>query len=520
MKLTKLFLLSLGLVLVVSPYAHAKTNSRGLPVVYDPQTKKYFIGGTSKFTLKQNDDSGLVERIEVSIDGADYQPYTDSLTFTTEGKHSLKFKAVNPVNNWSPVQFVEVFVDLTPPTTTAKFLNNATHADPQGTYVALNASLTLVSQDSLSGVASVEFSMDGKEFMAYNGPIRLTRQGLQNIYYRSKDRVGNIEPTQTMTVITDGTAPATQIKLVGAAKPAVQNGKSYVSDSVAIAFEASDDSSAVKQTWVGVDGKAPTLYIKPIYFLQDGPHQITYYSVDNVENKETPKHFTVHTISTAPQTRVTGIGKMVNTGGINYVTQDFQLKLDVQDNMVGVDRTEVKVDGDTEFRQYLQPLTFKTTGVHTVQYRSIDRAGNIEPTRLFTVDVSPAVPQTTFATAQPTVVKDGVTYSPSPNVVTFNVSNSSVGVDKTLVSINDGPFAAYQGPITLHNDRNLYKITYKSVDKLGNEETPKVVSFHMIGTSPVVDLFITNGQSNEEKVRTNYLEQPGAVAKPRAPAGQ
>ncbi len=54
----------------------------------------------------------------------------------------------------------------------------------------------------------------------------------------------------------------------------------------------------------------------------------------------------------------------------------------------------------------------------------------------------------------------------------------------------------------------MYKIRYKSVDKLGNEEAPKTVTYNMIGAIPIIDLFVSNGKSNEEQVRTHYLEQP------------
>ncbi|MEZ4752000.1 MAG: hypothetical protein R3B54_15615 [Bdellovibrionota bacterium] len=47
---------------------------------------------------------------------------------------------------------------------------------------------------------------------------------------------------------------------------------------------------------------------------------------------------------------------------------------------------------------------------------------------------------------------------------------------------------------------------YKSIDKLGNEEKNKTVTYHMIGSTPVVDLFVSDGQSHEERVRTNFFE--------------
>ncbi len=137
-------------VAVLAPaYAKAADTSKSMPLVFDPQTKKYFTGGSSKFTLKQGENSSLIERIEVSVDGHEYQPYVGAVEFATERKHVLKFRAVNPVNNWSPVQFVEVFVDMTAATTDAKLSEDKFHKDETGTYVGLNSNITLASQDNL-----------------------------------------------------------------------------------------------------------------------------------------------------------------------------------------------------------------------------------------------------------------------------------------------------------------------------------------------------------------------------------
>lgn len=504
--------LGLGLILFENQGA-AADNANNLPLVFDPQTKKYFIGGSSKFILKQNEQSGLIDRIEVSVDGGEYHPYGDAIEFKNEGKHALKFRAVNPVNGWSPVQFVEVFVDKTPPTTEAKFSDQNLYKDSNTTFLKEGSTLALVAQDNLSGVASIEYSRDNKTWAPYEKPLSFDKPGKVTLWYRSSDRVGNVEQAKQLDAFIDGTPPTSDLKLVGN-KPAFLNGRNYVSDSVAFSIEAKDDGSNVKQTWVVLDGKEEP-YIKPFYFLQEGPHTLSYYSVDNVGNKEEMKTFSLYTVSIAPHTSAAALGTVVNTGGINYSKTDFQLQLEAQDNVVGLDRIEYKVDQDSDFKTYIQPIRFNAQGMHTVAYRSVDRAGNVEPTRTYSVTVTEAPPETAIATAQPLVVRENITYSPAPNVLTFNVGSSPVGVKQTMVSINDGPFVAYQGPITLGNDHKVYKIAYKSVDKLSNEETPKTMSFHMIGTTPIVDLFIQNGAKGggEEEVRTNYLEQPGTTAK-------
>jgi len=493
-------------------------DGKGLPLVFDPQTKKYFIGGTSKFVLKQGEQSAFVDRIEISIDGGDYKPYGEAINFDHEGKHTLKFRAVSAVNNWAPVQFVEVFVDLTPPTTEAKFIEDKFYIDDKKqVYVALNSSISLVAQDNLSGVATTEYSLDGKNFTPTTQPIKFTKSGHQTVYYHSIDRVNNQEPVKMLDLIVDSVPPTSQLNLQGQAKPTTLNKKTFISDSVAFEITAADDSSAVKQIWVSVDGKSPSPYIKPLYFLQEGPHSIKYYALDHVGNKEDEKTFDFYTVSQPPRSTVKPIGKLVNTGGINYVRGDFKLALEAQDNVVGLDRLEYRLDQESTPRPYIEPIHFVTPGPHTVTYHAIDRAGNVEPSKTFTLYITESTPETTVATAQPLVVREGTAYSPAPNVLTFNVGNNQVGIQETLVSVDDAPFAPYHGPITLAADRKIHKVQYKSVDKLGNEETPKILTLNMVNTVPIVDLFISNGQSSEEKVHVDYLE--GSEAKPEADGG-
>lgn len=506
MKTLKLFF-PIVILLFASPLLAQDGVSKNLPLVFDPQTKKYFIGGHAQFTLKPGENSGLIDRIELAVDGSEYHPYNQAIEFKQEGKHTLKFRAINPVNNWSPVQYIEVFVDLTPATTEAKFTEDHYFQDGSGLYLGLNSAITLTAQDNLSGVDNVEYSWDGVHFNNYNKPIVVEKVGKQTLYYRSIDRVGNVEATKKMEFIADGNPPVSELKFSGTGKTSIINGTTYVNDGVAFSISAVDDIAKVKQTWVAIDGKSQ-IYIKPIYFLGEGPHTISYWSTDNVGNKESAKNLAVYTISTPPKTFVTPVGKTVNMGGINYANPGFQLMLSVQDNLAGTDHIEIKVDNDADFHQYVEPVAFRTSGLHNVSFRSIDRTGNVEPAKMYTVNVVQSLPETKLSMAQPLITRDGVTYSPAPNIVTLNVTDlPGVGIDRTMYSLNDEPFKPYTGPINLTTDEKVYKISYKSVDRLGNEEQVKNTVVHMMRTTPIVDLFVTDGHSSEEQVRTNYLDQ-------------
>jgi hypothetical protein len=498
--------------------------SKNASLVFDPESKKYFIAGNAKFMLRQGQDSSVIDRIEVSVDGGEYVAYKDGIALTEEGKHTIKFRAINPVNSWSPVQFVELFLDLTPPLTQTKFeegkffrKDNVGSVEKQEIFAALNSTLSFLAQDNLSGVAKIEYSWESETaFIPYSKPILIDKPGRRVLFFRSTDRVGNAEPTKQMTFVADGTGPVSELKISGGPlKPATVNGTSYLStrDSVSFAVESGDKESGVREVFVAQDDKPATRYLKPIFFLQEGPHSLTYYSEDNVGNKETPKTVTLYSVSTAPRTSATVAGKMVNKGGVNYARRDLRLKLSAEENAVGLDRIEYRIEPSPEFVIYSEPVKFDKMGENTVAYRSVDRAGNTEAARTFKVVITESAPQTTVATTQTLVVRDAITYSPSPNVVSLQVEPNGVGIEQTMVSVNDAPFSVYNGPFTITAEQKVHKISFKSVDELGNEETPKTVTYHMIGSMPVVDLFVSDGVNLQEQVRTDFFDRPGTTGK-------
>lgn len=70
-----------------------------------------------------------------------------------------------------------------------------------------DVSVTLTATDALSGIDVTEFAVDGAPFAKYTAPIAITTEGIHSLLYRSRDRAGNLESTQTLTVKIDKTAP-------------------------------------------------------------------------------------------------------------------------------------------------------------------------------------------------------------------------------------------------------------------------------------------------------------------------
>ena len=70
----------------------------------------------------------------------------------------------------------------------------------------------LEATDGLSGVTSIEVSLDGRAFTAYEGPFRL-KQGSHTLQCRAADRAGNWSDLMTGSVLTGGESARLQLNI-------------------------------------------------------------------------------------------------------------------------------------------------------------------------------------------------------------------------------------------------------------------------------------------------------------------
>jgi hypothetical protein len=125
----------------------------------------------------------------------------------------------------------------------------------------------------------------------------------------------------------DTTAPVTDIIIEGSMQGGV-----YISN-VTVSFNATDDLSGVNATYFSMDSLNFTRYDTPFNVTGDGQYTITYYSIDNAGNQETPKNTTFSIILIGPVTiNITGgIGPIVtitNIGTKDLVNIPFSIALD------------------------------------------------------------------------------------------------------------------------------------------------------------------------------------------------
>jgi hypothetical protein len=127
-------------------------------------------------------------------------------------------------------------LDSTPPATQAS-------ASPPPNAAGWNNTAVLVSleaSDDASGVARIEWNLDGSGWTEYSGPVTIQGDLVHTLQYRAVDRALNVEDARSLTVRTDETSPT--ISFDGNA------GTYGALETVSITCSASDALSGVAST--------------------------------------------------------------------------------------------------------------------------------------------------------------------------------------------------------------------------------------------------------------------------------
>ncbi|SDY89583.1 Ig-like domain (group 3) [Micromonospora pattaloongensis] len=172
--------------------------------------------GSATVTLSATDTQSGVDRIEYSLNGAAYAAYSAPVTLNQPGQYTVSYRATDKAGNTSAPQSVSVRVvappsnDTTPPTATATVSGQR---NDDGHYVG-SATVTVSASDAGSGVARVEYAVDGGPFVAYSGPVTVNSPGAHTVSYRATDRAGNTSTVGSVTFEVVASAPGTTCPVV------------------------------------------------------------------------------------------------------------------------------------------------------------------------------------------------------------------------------------------------------------------------------------------------------------------
>lgn len=471
----------------------AFANPMGKGLYFDANSSQYFINDKASFSIKSLEGDKFVDQIELSIDNKPYEKYSGKVRFEKEGFHILRFKAVDPVLNWSPVESFRIYVDMSSPKTHLSWSGD-TYQNDGKFFISPRSKLSLTAYDNLSGVSSI-FIKNGEEgkIQKYNKPRNFKNAGEYNIRVMAKDQVGNSEPWQNVSFFVDNAAPTSKAIVKGNSYQ--KDSKLYIDKGSFITLEAKDENSGLKEVQYSLNN-GPVKTYKENISVEKSITSLKYRAIDRVGNAEPWKTITVHLDAAPPKIWSKNNGQFKKLAGKYFVRPGFKVQVGIVDKESG-SKNLVVDNGDAQ-NISTKEFTFKDEGKFDFYVRGEDKVGNVSNTVFYSVFVDNKSPKSELATTRPLVEKDGVFLSSLPNKVKLSAMDEGVGVKRIEASFDKKEIFPVTAPLDLATwkiaKRKLY---YRAVDHLGNAEPWQEKFIHVRNRGPKVDLFVEAGNLPE-----------------------
>jgi len=260
--------------------------------------------GTATVTVTATDAESGVDTVEYDLDAAGFRAYTAPVAVTALGAHTLRYRATDKAGNVSAVGSLAFTVvappedeDTTPPVATGTL---AGAKDAQGNYLG-TATATLAATDDDSGVARIEYSLDGAAFTTYTNAVVVSSLGMHMLHFRATDNAGNTSAEQMLhfTVVAvpqpDTTPPTVTVAVAG-----TQDSTGAYAGAATVTVTAADTESAVAKVEYVLDNGAWTTYTAPVVVRGLGAHTLRARATDTPGNTSAEKAVSFTVVAAGP----------------------------------------------------------------------------------------------------------------------------------------------------------------------------------------------------------------------------
>lgn len=255
----------------------------------------------------------------------------------------------------------------------------------RGAGFASDVTLNLTASDGLSGVGETKYRLGRSgDWVPYDGNVTIAGDGNRTVEFYSVDADGNAEETAIRNFTIDTHAPNSSVEASG------DVGESgWFTSAVSVNVTATDETTGVERIEYRVDDGEWTAYDGTVSIADDGKHTVKYAAIDAVGNREDAGSSSVEIDATGPTTEFDTNATKSDYG---WYDSDVAVNLSAEDATSGVSETRYRVDGGN-WTTYEGNLTVTGDGTHTVEFYSVDRAGNVETNQTRTVSIDTTKPE-------------------------------------------------------------------------------------------------------------------------------
>ncbi len=434
-----------------------------------------YVSSTTDLTLSAADQSGTgIQRTRYRIDGGAWSDYVAPFRLTGEGNHLVEYLSEDNVGNVEATRGTALRVDDSPPTTTLS-LGLPSY---NGTFITSATTLSLTALDggvTPSGVASIEYRIDGGPWLPYAAAFTLPTEGAHAVEYRATDHLGNAEAIRSRPLVVDN-APPTTILAIGSPS----YGVTFVTSATPLTLSAADGGTppvGVELIEYRIDGGVWQTYTAAFTLAGEAVHLVEYRASDFLGNSEGTRSRSL-TVDNSPPLATVGIGIPSYTAAETWIRSTTPLSLNAVDRgviPVGLSSAEYRVWTGTwtAWSSYASPFTIPAEGRRYVEWRASDFLGNTAAgnTSLVVDDAPPNAQVSVF----------GPSYSPpsgglwvtSASAIWLAAQDGGaipVGLTTLEFRLWYGAWSgwsAYAAPFSLSGEGQHY-LEWRATDRLGN----------------------------------------------------
>ncbi|MEX0686832.1 MAG: hypothetical protein WD267_10435 [Balneolales bacterium] len=435
---------------------------------YFSEGDQYIISPKTQIMLESLDLESGVEKVNYKVNEGDWQLYSESISFESDGTYRVEFSARDHVGNIEEIQTLYIEIDQ----------SRQFDAISDFTPVAreTGSKRYLPEENVMLGAQSLPFY-----FQIASSPDDTATSYLLHMDVNSKDAAMQFEDeginyvslkigdnNKTFAFKTDDQAPKTDLQLNDALSYLKQDQLIYAND-VELTLSAEDAISGVNQILVSEDGGSYQEYSRPLQgFFSEKSYSIRYYATDKVGNEESENLYTFTIDATSPRTR----HRVVNNYSGNTLSPHTVMELDATDNLSGISQTFMKIDGG-EYRIYdgqfrLSEFDNIVDNMHTLYYYSVDHVGNAESENRYNFRYDNEIPIVTHSW-QGNYHNEGDRYYINPETkLVLNANEKNVDIRNIWFSKDNQEAVTYHQPVSIDANGNFI-IVYGAEDVVGNK---------------------------------------------------
>ncbi len=525
----RIFSVFLLIALFTTPF-YAQTPEQPIKKVYRSEENKLFI----------NKDLGVYIWLSTSPDTASEKhrlvsesskKYTNPMFFDTEGYNTVRSpwevdtstkRVIYPLHDI----IFEVYADGLPPVSKAVYKYTTTKYIDGKRYYDSNLKIDLQSYDAVSGVETIWYNLNSDKYTIYKKPITTFKEGENILRFYAIDKVGNMEDMHEEKFYIDKVPPKTSYQIEG------NTSDKYVSANALIKLTSKDDFSGVNKIYYKINNGSFVRYTTPIpvSLLSDDQSSITFYSEDNLGNKENyqtigGKNSEVTVEEGQPEQNIIfefyidkdppEVSLEVNSdifkGNYTYISPRTLFTIKAEDEKAGVEKIQYSINSRIIDTEYKEPFVIENKGLQYVRIRAVDYVGNNSTPVLNTYYCDPNTPKTSLLIGSPKFLSRDTLFVSSKTPFTITSKDEGAGIAAVYYSVNDATPIEYEKVFTLDISGPTV-LNYYATDKVNNKEEKKATEVFVDNELPAIHYHFSVESIGNKIVRDeNYTIYPTNV---------